>query len=84
MVAAVVWNSPLETAPSHVQPSTNSDLLSPLVPPDVASGTLPATAPNVYANDMSGVVPCPLCKLPPRVYVPNSVSNTVFYRVRQY
>jgi YVTN family beta-propeller protein len=26
---------------------------------------------------MSGVVPCPLCNLPPRVYVPNSMAGTV-------
>jgi len=26
---------------------------------------------------MSGVVPCPLCDLPPRVYVPNSTAGTV-------
>ncbi|HYR47212.1 MAG TPA: hypothetical protein VER07_00380, partial [Candidatus Polarisedimenticolia bacterium] len=78
VVAAVVWNSALESPPSQAQPSSNStDLTSPLVPPDVASGILPSTAPNVYANDMSGVVPCPLCNLPPRVYVPNSMAGTV-------
>ncbi len=77
MVAAVVWNAPLESSPSHAQSSPSSEPISPLVPPDVAAGTLPATAPNVYANDMSGVVPCPLCKLPPRVYVPNSMAGTV-------
>src|SRR5439155_969045 len=77
VVAAVVWNAPLESSPSHAQSSPSSEPISPLVPPDVAAGTLPATAPNVYANDMSGVVPCPLCKLPPRVYVPNSMAGTV-------
>lgn len=39
--------------------------------------SLPASAANVYANMMSGVVPCPLCNLPPRVYVPNSGAGTV-------
>ena len=67
----------MESSPSHSQSSSTSDLTNPLVPPDVASGTLPATAANVYANDMSGVVPCPLCTLPPRVYVPNSMAGTV-------
>jgi YVTN family beta-propeller protein len=31
----------------------------------------------VYANDMATVVPCPLCNLPQRVYVPNSGAGTV-------
>jgi hypothetical protein len=45
--------------------------------PDVQSVSLPAAPLNVYANTMSGVVPCPLCDLPPRVYVPNSGARTV-------
>jgi len=78
VVAAVVWNSTLESSSSPSQSSsTSGDLVNPLVPPDVASGILPGSAPNVYANDMSGVVPCPLCNLPPRVYVPNSMAGTV-------
>lgn len=77
VVAAVVWNAPpLETVAAPVDHAT-TDALSPIVPPDVSTGALPATAPNVYANDMSGVVPCPLCHLPPRVYVPNSMAGTV-------
>ena len=77
MVAAVVWNSPpLETAAAPVD-QAGTQAVSPLVPPDVSTGTLPASAPNVYANDMSGVVPCPLCRLPARVYVPNSMAGTV-------
>ena len=77
VVAAVVWSSPpLETVAAPIDQST-TQALSPLVPPDVSTGALPATAPNVYANDMSGVVPCPLCHLQPRVYVPNSMAGTV-------
>jgi YVTN family beta-propeller protein len=45
--------------------------------PDVQASSLPASPVNVYANTLSGVVPCPLCKLPPRVYVPNSGAGTV-------
>src|SRR5262249_29151561 len=77
VVAAVVWNTSSLTSEQQPPTSANSDAVNPLLPPDVTSGTLPATAPNVYANDMSGVVPCPLCKLPPRVYVPNSMAGTV-------
>ena len=76
-VFAVVWTTPyLSTTatqadvapigPVHVLPA-----------PDVQSGSLPATATNVYANIMSGVVPCPLCNIPPRVYVPDSGDGTV-------
>jgi YVTN family beta-propeller protein len=39
--------------------------------------SLPGPAFNVYANTLSGTVPCPLCELPPRVYVPNSTAGTV-------
>jgi DNA-binding beta-propeller fold protein YncE len=45
--------------------------------PDVQPAGLPAQPVNVYANDLSGVVPCPLCHLPPRVYVPDSGAGTV-------
>jgi YVTN family beta-propeller protein len=45
--------------------------------PDVQSVSLPAPEANVYANTLSGVVPCPLCDLAPRVYVPNSSAGTV-------
>ena len=48
-----------------------------LPPPDVQPTSLPAPAYNVYANTMSGVVPCPLCQIPQRVYVPNSGAGTV-------
>jgi YVTN family beta-propeller protein len=76
VVFAVVWTTPygsstqapeaVATGPARVLPAA-----------DVQPGTLPATPVNVYANIMSGVVPCPLCKLPPRVYVPNSGDGTV-------
>ena len=75
-VFAVVWTTPYlapkapesaaPTGPIRVQPA-----------PDVQAGGLPPTPVNVYANIMSGVVPCPLCKIPPRVYVPNSGAGTV-------
>jgi DNA-binding beta-propeller fold protein YncE len=75
VVAAVVWDS---AAPStQASSATDNGSYNPLVPPDVSSGALPPTALNVYANDMSGVVPCPLCHLPPRVYVPNSAAGSV-------
>jgi DNA-binding beta-propeller fold protein YncE len=45
--------------------------------PDVQPAGLPAQPLNVYTNTLSGVVPCPLCNLPPRVYVPNSGAGTV-------
>ena len=74
VVAAVVWNAPPVTAPP-----AQADLppIQPLAPPDAGTGSLPKGPLNVYANDMSGVVPCPLCNLPPRVYVPNSDAGTV-------
>ena len=76
-VGAVVWN----TAP------TSADPLNDYVPADSAGARMqppadvvPGSVPqgfNVYANDMSTTVPCPLCKLPERVYVPNSGAGTV-------
>ena len=45
--------------------------------PDVQPISLPEPTLNVYANTLSGTVPCPLCDLPPRVYVPNSTAGTV-------
>ena len=77
VVAAVVWSEPLQSPQEHAQASSDGEATSPLFPPDVTAGTLPPQAPNVYANDMSGVVPCPLCRLPARVYVPNSMAGTV-------
>ena len=76
VVAAVVWESSSASS-QGAQAAAVGEPGSPLVPPDVSAGSLPAPAFNVYANDTSGVVPCPLCHLPPRVYVPNSMANTV-------
>jgi YVTN family beta-propeller protein len=73
VVFAVVWTAPPVTAPppADMQPAR-------LLPaPDVQPTSLPAAAPNVYASTLSGTVPCPLCDLPARVYVPNSTGNTV-------
>lgn len=76
VVGAVVWTSPpagtlsattpLDTAPARLLP-----------PADVQQTQLPAAPFNVYANTMSGTVPCPLCQIPERVYVPNSGAGTV-------
>ena len=76
VVAAVVWTAPPISTGSA---ATTQDMLpARLLPaPDVQPTSLPDTAFNVYANTLSGVVPCPLCELPPRVYVPNSRSGNV-------
>jgi YVTN family beta-propeller protein len=76
-VFAVVWTTPYlstATTPPDVAPSGPIRVLP---APDVQVGSLPASPVNVYANTMSGVVPCPLCKLPPRVYVPDSGAGRV-------
>ena len=72
----MVWTTPYlaQPAPADLGPAGPVHLLP---APDVQTGSLPAPAVNVYANTMSGVVPCPLCNLPPRVYVPNSGAGTV-------
>ena len=75
VVAAVVWTAPPVTTASAVPADTQPARMLP--PPDVQQTSLPEPAFNVYANTMSGAVPCPLCNLPPRVYVPNSTGNTV-------
>jgi len=77
VVFAVVATAPQTVAPA---PQTAATDLAPqrLLPaPDVQTSSLPTPPVNVYANTMSGVVPCPLCELPPRVYVPNSNAGTV-------
>jgi YVTN family beta-propeller protein len=76
VVAAVVWNTPPPATPVDQIPIDTSPVRA-IPPPDVVAGTLPLGPANVYANDISGVVPCPLCQLPPRVYVPNSDDGTV-------
>ena len=75
-VFAVVWTTPYLTAQPQEAAAPNGPIrVQPA--PDVQPGSLPETPFNVYANIMSGVVPCPLCKIPPRVYVPNSGAGTV-------
>ena len=76
VVAAVVWNVQDVSAPAQAQP-VDTQPVRMLPPPDVAPGSLPPAPNNVYANDMGTVVPCPLCNLPQRVYVPNSGAGTV-------
>src|ERR1700680_4078849 len=74
VVTAVVLTAP---------PVTSSPIVAALPPsralpaPDVQPTSLPAVPLNVYANITSGVVPCPLANIPPRVYVPNSTAGTV-------
>lgn len=76
VVAAVVWTAPpVQNTASAVPADTQPARMLP--PPDVQPTSLPSPAFNVYANTMSGVVPCPLCEIPERVYVPNSTANTV-------
>jgi YVTN family beta-propeller protein len=78
VVFAVVWTAP-PVANVANQPVAAADTqpVRMLPPPDVQPTSLPPPDFNVYANTLSGVVPCPLCELPPRVYVPNSSANTV-------
>src|SRR5260370_26345072 len=75
VVFAVVWNAPSVAPQASVPADTEPTRLLPA--PDVQQAALPAGTLNVYANTLSGVVPCPLCELPPRVYVPNSTAGTV-------
>lgn len=78
VVFAVVWTSP--AVPNVAPPAADTADTTParLIPaPDVQPTSLPPPALNVYANTLSGVVPCPLCNLTPRVYVPNSTAGTV-------
>ncbi len=72
---AVVWTAP----PISTSVAATQDMLPErLLPaPDVQPTSLPDPAFNVYANTLSGTVTCPLCELPPRVYVPNSRAGTV-------
>ncbi len=75
VVGAVVWTVPPVTPLPDYQPTDTQPVR--MVPPaDVAPGSVPGGV-NVYANDMSTTVPCPLCNLPERVYVPNSEAGTV-------
>ena len=76
VVFAVVWTTPYLSPPAPAEVAPNGPVRV-LPAPDVQASSLPASPINVYANTMSGVVPCPLCKLPPRVYVPNSGAGTV-------
>ena len=75
VVFAVVWTAPPTSASGSAAADAQTGRLLP--PPDVQQASLPDPAPNVYANTLSGTVPCPLCEIPPRVYVPNSMAGTV-------
>jgi DNA-binding beta-propeller fold protein YncE len=75
VVFAVVWTAPNVAQPAVTPADTEPARLLPA--PDVQQVALPTSLVNVYANTMSGVVPCPLCDIPARVYVPNSLAGTV-------
>ena len=75
VVTAVVLTAPPVTTNPPLVAATQPTRALPA--PDVQPISLPAAPLNVYANITSGVVPCPLCNIPPRVYVPNSIANTV-------
>ena len=75
VVFAVVWTAPPVTTGSAAVQNLEPGRLLPA--PDVQPTGLPEPAYNVYANTLSGIVPCPLCELPRRVYVPNSMAGTV-------
>ena len=77
VVFAVVLTAPTVAAPAPAAPVADSVPATLPPAPDARQSRLPQPVPNVYENTMSGTVPCPLCELPPRVYVPNSTSNTV-------
>ena len=77
VVAAVVWTAPPASSPATAQnPVDENGGTATLTPPDDLPTPPPAKF-NVYASTMSGVVPCPLCDIPQRVYVPNSGDGTV-------
>src|SRR5260370_11187493 len=75
VVFAVVWNAPSVAPPASAPADTEPARMLPA--PDVRQVALPSGTVTEYANTISGVVPCPLCELPPRVYVPNSTAGTV-------
>jgi YVTN family beta-propeller protein len=77
VVFAVVWTAPPVTNVVSAQVPADTGPARMLPAPDVQPVSLPAPEVNVYANTLSGVVPCPLCDLPARVYVPNSSAGTV-------
>jgi YVTN family beta-propeller protein len=78
VVFAVVWTAPpMASIASQSAAAAEAEPARMLPVPDVQPVSLPAPDFNVYANTLSGVVPCPLCDLPPRVYVPNSTAGTV-------
>src|SRR5437762_8555941 len=76
VVGAVVWTAPPVTITEN-PPTADTQPARLLAPPDIQPTSLPNPVFNVYANDLSGTVPCPLCEIPQRVYVPNSGAGTV-------
>ncbi len=78
VVFAVVWTAPpIGSAGAAAVPPPQEQPARMLPGADVQQTSLPSPAFNVYASTLSGTVPCPLCSLPERVYVPNSTGNTV-------
>jgi YVTN family beta-propeller protein len=72
-----VWTAPPISTGSAAAAPPLSQPVRLLPQPDVQPTSLPNPAFNVYANTLSGTVPCPLCDIPARVYVPNSRANTI-------
>ena len=77
VAGAVVWNTPQSSRSSSSAPPPDMQPARLLPDPDVLPNSLPESGLNVYANTLSGTVPCPLCELKQRVYVPNSTAGTV-------
>jgi YVTN family beta-propeller protein len=78
VVFAVVWTAPPVTSVASQNAAAAEAAPARMLPaPDVQPVSLPPPDFNVYASTLSGAVPCPLCNLPPRVYVPNSTAGTV-------
>jgi YVTN family beta-propeller protein len=79
LVIAACAGTLLSAGPAAAGLPASVDLSPPLpgsLPPDAADRLPPAI--NVYASTISGQVPARLSGIKPRVYVPNSNSNTVY------
>src|SRR6202140_627539 len=73
VVFAVVWTAPPVANVGNKPVAAADPQPARMLPaPDVQPTSLPPPDFNVYANTLSGGLPCPLCDIRPRVYVPNS------------
>jgi YVTN family beta-propeller protein len=66
-----------ETTAPKAHPSTMSIVPGPKAPSSEPTSPAPRTTPNVYAAATAGDLSPRVGSIPPRVYVPNSESNTV-------